>query len=57
MIVVLDWTYFLWLSVLTVIGAGISLLPLLDDPFHREGKVCFWTWLYRELDEELHGEK
>jgi len=27
------------------------------DPYHKKHKVNFWTWLYRELDELLYGEK
>lgn len=45
--------------ILTVILAllVISVMPLLDDPFHKEGKVCFWTWIYREGYEILNGEQ
>uniref|UniRef100_A0A6M3LIY4 Uncharacterized protein n=1 Tax=viral metagenome TaxID=1070528 RepID=A0A6M3LIY4_9ZZZZ len=35
----------------------LSIIPFLDDPFHQEGKVCFWTWLYREGFEVLNGEQ
>jgi hypothetical protein len=35
----------------------LSVFDLLVDPyFHRE-RVNFWTWLKRELIEEVEGEK
>jgi len=34
----------------------LSLLPILPDPFHREGNVSLWVWIYRELYELIYGE-
>lgn len=35
----------------------VSILPLWRDPYHHRTSVDFWSWLKRELYEELHGEK
>jgi len=35
----------------------LSMMPILPDPYHRDKQVCFWVWLYRELDEYIYGEK
>jgi len=34
----------------------LSLLPVLPDPFHREGNICFWRWVWREIYELIYGE-
>jgi len=35
----------------------LSLIPMFPDPFYHEQKVNFWVWIYREVQELLHGEK
>lgn len=36
---------------------GILSLSIFSDPYYHKEKVSFWTWLQREIDEELHGER
>lgn len=36
---------------------GLSLYPFFPDPYHEDESVNLWVWLWRELDELLHGEK
>lgn len=40
-----------------IILGALSLLNIFPDPYHREGNVNFWVWLYREVDELIFGEK
>ena len=35
----------------------LSMMPVFPDPYHHSQLVCFWVWLYRELDELISGEK
>jgi len=48
-----------WLVVTVVVVFAFCLhwVKLFPDPYHEEGNVDFWTWLYRELQELLHGER
>ena len=32
-------------------------IEIWEDPYHKYGKVNFWTWAFREIDELLTGEK
>jgi len=50
------WIYVLLIT-WSIEAMFLSVLPMLDDPFHKEEKVCFWTWLYRECYELLYGEQ
>ena len=31
-------------------------VPILEDPYHRDGRVGILTWIAREIDELLYGE-
>lgn len=45
------------LFIVAIFLAGLSFMPLFDDPYHQEtDKVNFWTWLIREIDELIFGE-
>jgi len=49
-----------WKLILIAIAIALlvgSFAPVFDDPYHKEGKVNFWLWLWREIDELVHGEK
>lgn len=45
--------------ILVVSGFWISAyhLRIFPDPYHRNGNVNIYEWIYREADELLHGEK
>jgi hypothetical protein len=50
------WLILIIALVLFVLGG--YFLEVFPDPYHEEGgKVNFFTWLYRELDELVHGER
>jgi len=49
--------YWLLFAILVIVVLGISLYPYFPDPYHEEGNVNVWVWLYRELNELVHGEK
>lgn len=45
-----------------LIAAGVLLFGLwyveiFPDPYHEEDAVNIYTWIYRELDEFVNGEK
>jgi len=47
-------------AVMFLLGLLIGVLlteRLWPDPYHIKRRVSFWMWLYRELDELIHGEK
>jgi len=45
------------LLVLVIVGSGLWFVNVFPDPYHKEGAVNIYTWLYREIDKLLHGEK
>jgi len=41
-----------------VLFIGFSaFVKIFPDPYHEEDGVTFFTWILREIDELLHGEK
>lgn len=40
-----------------VVAFGLSFMEVFPDPYTHVSQVNFWTWLQREIDELLHGEK
>lgn len=45
------------IAVVLVIVFGLYFAEVFPDPYHQEGNVNIYTWIYREIDELLHGEK
>lgn len=43
--------------VMVVLVLSVTLLPIIPDPYYHEELVCFWEWLWREIDEQLWGER
>lgn len=44
------------LVVTFILGGATAHLKLFPDPYHEGDNVDLWTWIYRELDELVHGE-
>jgi len=40
-----------------LIACGLWFARVFPDPYHRNGKVNIYEWIYREVDELVHGEK
>jgi hypothetical protein len=36
---------------------GMYYVRVFPDPYHQNGLVNIYTWITREIDELLHGEK
>jgi len=45
------------LILLAVILGGLWFVKVFPDPYHKGEPVNIYTWVYREIDEMLHGEK
>jgi hypothetical protein len=45
------------LLIVVVVVVGAFTAPVFPDPYHEDGNVTFAEWIYREIDELLHGEK
>ena len=43
--------------VVVVVLLILSFLPVIPEPYYHEDRVCFWVWLWREIDELQHGER
>jgi hypothetical protein len=43
--------------IVAIILLVLSFLPLFLDPYYHKERVCFWTWVLREIDELQHGER
>jgi len=43
--------------ILIVIGLGLYYLRVFPDPYHQGDNVNIFTWILREIDELIHGEK
>lgn len=46
-----------WIIAAVAILIGLGFWEVFPDPYYHEGTVNFYTWLWREIDELLHGEK
>lgn len=49
-------------ALIIAVGMGLFLLgaftiKIFDDPYYHVEKVTFAEWVYREIDELLHGER
>jgi len=36
---------------------GLNFVYIFPDPYHRDGLVNIYTWIVREIDELINGEK
>lgn len=54
-----EWLKRHWLgfSVIIALLLGLWFLEIFPDPYYHEEHVNLYTWIWRELDELLHGEK
>ena len=47
-----------WILIaIAVILVGAYFIEVFPDPYHEGGNVNVYTWIYREIDELIHGEK
>lgn len=48
----------MWLVVLVgVVLIGAYYLEVFPDPYYHKTRVNIYTWLWREIDELIHGER
>ena len=45
------------IALVLAIFFGLYFLEIFPDPYHEGGNVNLYTWIQREIDELLHGEK
>ena len=46
-----------WAVVVVAFFVGLGFWEVFPDPYYHSSNVNFYTWVWREVDELLHGEK